>query len=242
MIAPTDQTLEETATSLARGPTAAPRPTTSRPTDPDAVRDVQRLARPAPAITGTAPDSPANDNDPEVEGATGAGAPTLVKLYTNAACTASRRPPAPLLNSPRGSPSRSPPTHTTELAARATDDALNDSDCSAPFPYSEDSTGPETVLTGGLPAKIKALPRKRALRAGRTRGGTLKLSFYATESVPGFECRLDNGAYGPCSPPLVLTRLKRRAHTFRVRAVDAAGNVDPTPASHRFWVVKKKKR
>ena len=112
----------------------------------------------------------------------------------------------------------------------------------ATFTSTASAAPPDTVITGGPPARVKALSRKRAGRTGKARGGKLKLTFSATEPVSGFQCRLDNRAYAPCSSPLVLKGLKRGAHKFRVRAVDDAGNVDPTPASHRFRVAKKKKR
>ena len=44
-----------------------------------------------------------------------------------------------------------------------------------------------------------------------------------------FECRLDAGKFAPCSSPF-QKRLAAGLHRFEVRAVDAAGNVDPTPA------------
>jgi glucose/arabinose dehydrogenase len=112
----------------------------------------------------------------------------------------------------------------------------------ATFTSTASAAPPDTVITGGPPARVKALSRKRAGRTGKATGGKLKLTFSATEPVSGFQCRLDNRAYVPCSSPLVLKGLKRGAHKFRVRAVDDAGNVDPTPASHRFRVDKKKKR
>jgi hypothetical protein len=52
----------------------------------------------------------------------------------------------------------------------------------------------------------------------------------------GFQCRLDAAAYGPCQSPRVVTGLAEGGHAFQVRAVDLAGNVDPTPAS-ASWTV-----
>ena len=50
-----------------------------------------------------------------------------------------------------------------------------------------------------------------------------------------FECRLDNTAPSPaCSSPKAYSGLAEGAHTFEVRAIDAAGNVDPTPATRSF--------
>ena len=57
-------------------------------------------------------------------------------------------------------------------------------------------------------------------------------------SQPGtsFECKLDSGPYAPCSSPKTTTHLADGSHTFSVRAVNQAGNVDPTPASRTFTV------
>ena len=58
-----------------------------------------------------------------------------------------------------------------------------------------------------------------------------------------FECKVDGGTFAPCSSPHETGELQRNAdHTFSVRAIDAAGVADPSPASETFRVLKKKKR
>jgi hypothetical protein len=94
----------------------------------------------APQITDTDPNSPANDNAPEVKGSAQAG--STVRLYTTAGCTAGT---AVALGSAAkfASPgiTASVPDHTTTaFRARATDAAGNVSPCSAAFTYVEDST------------------------------------------------------------------------------------------------------
>ncbi|WP_410965303.1 hypothetical protein, partial [Salmonella sp. SAL4435] len=44
-----------------------------------------------------------------------------------------------------------------------------------------------------------------------------------------FECRLDGDAWAACGSPLVTGLLADGEHLARVRARDAAGNVDETP-------------
>jgi len=72
-----------------------------------------------------------------------------------------------------------------------------------------------------------------------------KAVFSFGSPVPGatFECQLDAGTYAPCaSPYTVRTRhLRIGLHTLQVRAVQPAGNADPTPSSITFKVKKKKR-
>lgn len=45
-----------------------------------------------------------------------------------------------------------------------------------------------------------------------------------------FECSLDGGAYVACGPTATFDDLDNGKHTLAVRAVDDAGNADPSPA------------
>jgi hypothetical protein len=57
--------------------------------------------------------------------------------------------------------------------------------------------------------------------------------------VPSFECRLDSssgGTWQSCSSPKSYGGLADGSHIFEVRAKDAAGTLDPSPAS-RSWTV-----
>src|SRR5687768_10179004 len=60
-------------------------------------------------------------------------------------------------------------------------------------------------------------------------------TFSASETAT-FEASLDGAAYGPATSPLNLAALGEGAHQLLVRARDAAGNVDATPATAR-WVI-----
>ena len=60
--------------------------------------------------------------------------------------------------------------------------------------------------------------------------------FSTSEPAQGFQCRLDKGEFKPCPAPRTYKHLKAGGHTFRVKAVDVAGNVDPTAAVARFKI------
>jgi len=84
-----------------------------------------------------------------------------------------------------------------------------------------DTDPPETTITKG--------PKKK------TGKRTARFTFVASEPGSTFECRLDIGSFEPCDSPEDV-RVKRGRHVFRVRATDASGNTDPTPARHRWKV------
>jgi hypothetical protein len=85
-----------------------------------------------------------------------------------------------------------------------------------------DTTPPDTTITSGP--------------SGTTTSTSASFSFSATESGSSFECKLDSGSFSACSSPKAYSGLSEGDHTFSVRATDAAGNVDPSPAS-RGWRV-----
>lgn len=88
-----------------------------------------------------------------------------------------------------------------------------------------DTTEPTTTITGGTPSNP-------------TSSTSASISFTGTDNVgvTGFECRLDGGSWAACTSPHALSSLTDGSHTFEVRAVDAASNVDSTPAS-ATWTV-----
>ena len=66
----------------------------------------------------------------------------------------------------------------------------------------------------------------------------VSFAFTASETGATFECSLDGAAYVVCSSPQPYPGLvSGSSHTFRVRAVDAVGNQDETPAERSFRVV-----
>jgi parallel beta-helix repeat protein len=63
-----------------------------------------------------------------------------------------------------------------------------------------------------------------------------RIRFSSTDPGSTFECKLDNRPFRPCGSPKTYRHLKRKRHTFRVRATDAFGNEELAPAVRRFRV------
>jgi hypothetical protein len=61
--------------------------------------------------------------------------------------------------------------------------------------------------------------------------------FGADEAGVSFECRVDSGVFRKCRSPFTTKRLSPGHHTFRVRARDASGLADPSPAIFGFSVL-----
>ena len=91
----------------------------------------------------------------------------------------------------------------------------------APPPPPPDTTAPNTSISSGP--------------SGTVRSASASFSFAASEAGT-FRCSLDGAAFSDCASPKAYSSLASKSHTFRVAAVDRAGNVDGTPAT-RTWTV-----
>lgn len=87
----------------------------------------------------------------------------------------------------------------------------------------KDKKAPETTIVKGP----KARSHKR----------TAKFRFVSSEAGSTFQCKLDKKRFKPCRSPKKYKRLKPGKHVFQVRAIDAAGNRDKTPATRKFRVL-----
>jgi hypothetical protein len=85
-----------------------------------------------------------------------------------------------------------------------------------------DLTPPDTTITRGP--------------SGTVATRNAELGFTASEAGASFECRRDGGGWEHCTSPRRYSALPDGYHRFQVRAADAGGNEDPTPATHE-WAV-----
>jgi hypothetical protein len=69
-----------------------------------------------------------------------------------------------------------------------------------------------------------------------TRDTTPDFTFSSNEAGVTFECAVDGGAFAPCVSPATLSPQADGQHMFSVRARNAAGAVDSTPAGQAFTV------
>ena len=89
-----------------------------------------------------------------------------------------------------------------------------------------DCAPPETTITKRPKDKTK---RKQA-----------EFEFISSEPGSSFECAQDGSPFAACTSPLIR-KVGKGKHAFQVRAIDAVGNVDGTPATAQ-WKVKRKRK
>jgi RHS repeat-associated protein len=88
--------------------------------------------------------------------------------------------------------------------------------------YDTDSEAPDTSIATG--------PQGLITTAGSA------FAFEATEINTSFECSLDSSEFTACASPKAYGSLADGPHLFRVRATDAFGNQDGSPAERAFEV------
>lgn len=96
----------------------------------------------------------------------------------------------------------------------------------------------ETVTPNPVPpAPDTVAPETKIVQHALTpRIGLAKFRFRSTVTGSSFQCKLDRGAFKPCSSPKIYRRLKPGRHTFKVKAVSASGVTDSTAAIRRFKI------
>ena len=77
--------------------------------------------------------------------------------------------------------------------------------------------------TSTRPRRTRRSPPARRARRNDT---TPTFTFTLDEAGATFQCRVDGAAFAACTSPFTTAALAEGAHTFEVRAIDAAGNID----------------
>lgn len=119
--------------------------------------------------------------------------------------------------------------------------------CTSPQIYSALADGGHTfrVRLGDSPVTtytwtIDTIPPETAIASTPPpSSSSAGASFTFTSSEPGstFACSLDASGFDPCASPQSYAGLGDGNHTFRVEAIDPAGNADTTPTSYSWQVV-----
>jgi hypothetical protein len=126
------------------------------------------------------------------------------------ACTSPQTYAGPLANG----------SHTFQV--KATDAVGNADATAASYTWTVDTAAPDTTITSSP--------------TNPTSSTSATFAFSATETGSTFQCQLDGGALGACTSPTSYSGLATGSHTFQVKATDAAGNVDLTPASFTWTI------
>ena len=92
-----------------------------------------------------------------------------------------------------------------------------------------------TFTVDTIPPRTSFSAKPRRVLRTRSRRAKAVFGFVSSEPDSRFTCRIDGGLAHFC-PPRLARRYKVGRHVLRATAVDAAGNVDRTPATFRFEV------
>ncbi|MFT3783399.1 MAG: Ig-like domain-containing protein [Nibricoccus sp.] len=89
-----------------------------------------------------------------------------------------------------------------------------------------DTTAPETTIST-TPASLTANRSASFVFSGDDGSGS---------GIARFEASLDGGVFTSSTSPLTYTGLADGSHTVQIRAIDAAGNIDATPAAYTWTI------
>ncbi len=122
--------------------------------------------------------------------------------------------------------------HGCPTLLEASDDTNKPADWSnvTPNPLKNSDTPPEHPCAN---TTITKAPK------AKTTDRTPTFKFSSTVTPATFKCKIDSKSFRTCPSPFTSKKLSLGKHTFKARAT-ANGFTDPTPASAKFKVVKKK--
>ena len=142
-----------------------------------------------------------------------------------------------------GAPGTTGPAGTT--GAPGTDGATGPAGASGPAGPSGATGATGAAGTNGTNAtatpavKVQAAPQTKIVKAkirARKHTASFRFSGSGGKGKLSFQCRLDKGKYKSCRSGKSYKHLKRGKHVFRVRAKDASGKLDQTPATRKFKI------
>nr|WP_304608510.1 Ig-like domain-containing protein [Pontibacter anaerobius] len=171
-----------------------------------------------PVVTTPAEGAVLNTTKPTISGTADAGSTVQVYIGTKSIGTATA--------TNGGKWNLAPATALAEgqheLTAKASDEAGNTSKSSNTRTFTVDTKAPETMIASGPGAA--------------TNSSEASFSFSSNEKNVTYEVSLDGGAYSAAESSYTAKGLAEGKHTLAVRATDAAGNTDPTPATHTWEI------
>jgi hypothetical protein len=165
---------------------------------------------PAPTITAQ-PSDPSNDPAPSFSFTDGDDTATFVCQLdggTPSAC-----------ESPTGYSGLEEGAHT--FAVQAVDPAGNQSTVTS-YTWTIDVTPPPAPTITSAPPAV-------------TDSTSATFSFLDGDASAGFQCRLDSAGFSDCTSPVTYEQLAQGVHTFRVKAIDPAGN-ESTVTSYTWTI------
>jgi hypothetical protein len=187
---------------------------------------VSREAAPLPALTSTAPASPANDNAPHVIGHSADG--TTVTIYDDAACTHALATGSAADLAAGGIAVAVPDDSVTTFHATAGAPGIDTSGCSAGLTYTEDSTPPPVpvdVTGGAAPLALRIASRV----TGVAEPGSI-VRLFANPTCSGDPVATGDAATF-ASPGIEVPDYDVNKTDLYVTATDAAGNASACTAA-----------
>lgn len=131
-------------------------------------------------------------------------------------------------------------------------DAAAFAGCTSPYAYGPLADGPHTFyvkatadLAGNAGTAttygwtIDTVPPDTSITSqpsALSNSASPSFDFTATQIGSTFECSLDGAGFTSCPAPKSYSGVADGAHTFQVRAVDPAGNPDPSPPSYAWTI------
>ena len=95
-------------------------------------------------------------------------------------------------------------------------------------------------VSGGTSKKGSPQTIMRDKPGKKVHDRTPTFRFGSDEAGSTFQCKLDGKPFRSCRSPFTAKPLALGPHTFKVRARDDSGKLDPSPASYGFKIVAKK--